>query len=434
MHLLVLFLIVFPLSLIAQTNPSLYVGIASTDATPPVGVPLGGYGGTGRRLKFFLDWGGKYPLASYLKPSHGVLDPLRAKTMIVKNNQRSFLFVSLDVIGISAEFHQDLKSRVKNFNFSEIFISATHTHSGPGALSKSKAWQIIAMDKFSREVYERLMTDVIESIELSYQRLEPAKLYATYFEAGDLHRNRRNKPGHTDPEARLLLAKNLEGEVLGGMINYAIHGCALGEENLLISADVSGGIERHLEKLLAPQSKGIPTILFMNGAEGDVTNVYNGAEGIERTGSLFAEKAEKALENLSPIGDDLSYSMNRITLAKGRFNFKKCGVGKKDIKIYLGQKALPRTADVWQIKMGDIRIYTFPGEPTTSIGFAAKEFSKKYSVGRPWIFGLTNNHMGYFLTPEEYAEGRYESCVTFHGPNAGVDLLNAHEAILKSKK
>ncbi len=39
----------------ANAQPNLMVGISSEDITPPVGTPLGGYGGTDRRLKLFLD-------------------------------------------------------------------------------------------------------------------------------------------------------------------------------------------------------------------------------------------------------------------------------------------------------------------------------------------------------------------------------------------
>jgi neutral ceramidase len=419
-------------SALAQTD--LLVGIGSTDATPEVGTPLGGYGGSGRRLKYFLDWGNRYPLATYLRPSNGVLDPIRAKSMVVQNHQRKILFVSLDVVGITIDVYQSLQKRLKHFKFDEIILTATHTHSGPGALTRSFLWQVMAMDKFEREIYEAFIDSIVLSVELAHNSRVPATLHQTKFQVPEIHRNRRGRPGHMDSEARVLLAKNAEGEIIGGMVNFAIHGCALGESNLLFSADVSGGIERHMEKLIAGNQKIWPTILFVNGAEGDVSNSHGGRDGIELTGDIFAQKARPALAALKKVDPVITYSRIDTQLDRARINLKKCEASKKEIKIPVSNKMLPRLAGLWQVKLGDILIMTFPGEATTDIGFSAKALARQYQEHNPWIFGLANGHMGYFVTPEEFAEGGYETCVAFHGPNAGAKILEAHKELLRSKQ
>jgi neutral ceramidase len=429
-----LFLFVFSFLSHAQTKTPLYVGLSAVDSTPPVGTPLGGHGGGGRRLKWLVDWGRKFPYATFMTPSKGILDPIRSKAMVVKNNQRSLLFISIDAVGVTIDVYQDLKKRLAHLNFSEIFISATHTHSGPGALSKSWVWQIVAMDRFNQTVYNEIINGMVQSAEEANANIVPAELFSTTFSVPEIHRNRRNKPGHMDSEARVLLAKNNSGQVIGGLVNFAIHGCALPSENLLFSADVSGGIERHMERMLTASGAKQPIMLFINGAEGDVTNVHGDADGIEIAGSIFAEKASAALESLAPVEPVMSYSRIDKTLDKARINLKKCGAGKKEIKIYIGKKALPRVASLWQIKLGDLHIFTFPGEPTTSVGFSMKDTARRYGSQKPWIFGLTNGHMGYFTTPDEYEEGGYETCVDFHGKNSAIHLLEAHEEILKASK
>jgi len=431
--LLKLFLL-FCLSWSAWAQTDLLVGLGSTDATPEVGTPLGGYGGSGRRLKYFLDWGNRYPLATYLRPSTGVLDPIRAKSMVVQNHQRKLLFVSLDVVGITIDVYKTLKQRLKHLNFDEMILTATHTHSGPGALTRSFLWQVMAMDKFEREIYDAFIDSIVRSVELAHQSMVPATLHQTSFMVPEIHRNRRDRPGHMDSQAQVLLAKNAEGEIIGGMVNFAIHGCALGESNLLFSADVAGGIERHMEKLIAGNQKLWPTILFVNGAEGDVSNSIGGRDGIEVTGDIFAQKARPALALLKKVEPVMTYSRIDTKLDRARINLKKCGAGKKEIKIPVSAKMLPRVAGLWQIKLGDILMMTFPGEATTDIGFSAKALARQYQENNPWIFGLANGHMGYFVTPEEYAEGGYETCVAFHGPQAGKMILEAHKELLKNKQ
>lgn len=424
----------------ALAEPSeLYAGAASFDITPPVGTPLGGSGGFPRRYKYLVDWFGQHPYANLFTPSIGVHDPLHSKAFVLKNRKSQILFLSLDLIGVTIELYDKLKVDLKKLGFDEVIISATHTHSGSGALSKSWLWEYLAMDKFNQTVYDQFMNGVMRSVELAYQQLEPAELQAGSFDVEEIHRNRRGRPGHMDNRANLLIAKAIgSNRTIGGIVNYAVHGMAMGGDDLLFSADISGGIERHLENLFGgSQNVRKPTMLFVNGAEGDVTTVYGGSHGIEVSGKIFAEKASAAIPQMRKIDSDWKIRSIKINMPKARVSLATCGVeiGKKPIhlNIYIGKKPAPRTATVWQLELGDINIMTFPGEPTTDIGEAAKAIAEAQGFKDPWIFGLTNGHMGYFVTPDEYSKGGIEGCTALHGPKAAATLLNAHEELMKAK-
>ncbi len=425
-----------------RSHPAEFMaGAASFDITPPIGTPLGGTGGFPRRYKYLIDWFGKHPYANFFTPSQGVHDPLRSKALILKNSKSAILFLSLDLVGVTSELYEKLNSDLKrSAEFDEVIISATHTHSGSGALSTSWLWEILAMDQFNQTVYDDFIAGVKKSIELARERLEPAVLASASFDVEEIHRNRRGRDGHMDNRANLLLAKTPDGtRAIGGIVNYAIHGMAMGGSGFLFSADVSGGIERHLEKLLAgPSGARLPTMLFVNGAEGDVTTSFGGSAGVEKSGAIFASKAAPVISNLKPIEPDWRIRKLAVKMPKARLNLGVCGtqVGKKplNVNLFIGKKAAPRVATVWQIEIGDIGIFTFPGEPTTDIGEAAKATARAQGVKDPWIFGLTNGHMAYFVTPEEYREGGVEGCSALHGPQAASLLLNAHESLLKSKR
>lgn len=58
-------------------------GLAVSEGTPEIGVPLAGFGGA-RRRTIPLDVFDRYPYATYLKPSVGVCDPIRAKAMLLR--------------------------------------------------------------------------------------------------------------------------------------------------------------------------------------------------------------------------------------------------------------------------------------------------------------------------------------------------------------
>ena len=101
----------------------LSVGLAAVDATPEIGVPLSGF--SGRRI---LPWDviDRYPYSTFLKPSIGVLDPIRAKVMFLDNGQQKLLFMSVDVVAITKDLRADIIKGLSQFgiNSSNIFISA----------------------------------------------------------------------------------------------------------------------------------------------------------------------------------------------------------------------------------------------------------------------------------------------------------------------
>jgi hypothetical protein len=70
------------------------------------------------------------------------------------------------------------------------------------------------------------------------------------------------------------------------------------------------------------------------------------------------------------------------------------------------------------LEINGVRMFCFPGEPGVELGLDLK---KRFPGS--WILGLTNDHLGYFLTEEEYARGGYERLVSFYGPKMGPWLI-----------
>ena len=426
----------FAVKVQAADVPELYVGAAAVDVTPPIGTPLGGYGSIVRRMPGLLDWLNQYPYANFFAPSLGSLDPIRSKAVILKNSQRMTVFISLDVVGVTADLHDTLVAKLKPLGFDDVFVSAIHTHSGPGALSKSWVWEILAMDSFNQTVYNGFIAGVMESVQKAYAALEPADLYASSFMAPNLHANRRGHPGHMDNKANLLLAKARDGRWIGGIANYAIHGTILDETNRLFSSDAPGGIERALESALSLDiDQKHPTIAFINGAEGDVAPAYvSGAAGILQTGQEFAALAMASLTTARKIPPEWKVQQITTKLPMARVNLGKCGfdIGKDEVNmnLYIGAHALPRMALLSQIEIGDIFMMTWPGEPTTTSGQMTRDIATAHGKKDVWILGLTNGHMGYFVTPAEWTEGGYEPCVNLNGPTAVGKIVSAHGTIL----
>jgi len=60
---------------------------------------------------------------------------------------------------------------------------------------------------------------------------------------------------------------------------------------------------------------------------------------------------------------------------------------------------------------------TIPGEGLVELGWEIYEDTGNMKFNRTFLAGYSNNHMGYFATPDQYDLGGYESQLTFWGIN-----------------
>jgi hypothetical protein len=67
----------------------------------------------------------------------------------------------------------------------------------------------------------------------------------------------------------------------------------------------------------------------------------------------------------------------------------------------------------------------FPCEPISDIGLAAKAAAREAGYKTPAIVALTNDWLGYCLTPEKYNKGGYEPTMSFYGDQFGPTLMSA---------
>src|SRR5437762_5608033 len=136
----------------SPSQPELRAGAASVEIALPQGVPLAGYGSVARRAFPYVHG---YEYAKLFKPSTGTHDAIRAKSMVLISGDKKLLFVSLDVAGVTAEMYEDLLAKLAPLGYQrdQVFVAATHTHSGPGTLSRRWLWQFLASDRYQDKIY-----------------------------------------------------------------------------------------------------------------------------------------------------------------------------------------------------------------------------------------------------------------------------------------
>jgi len=83
-------------------------------------------------------------------------------------------------------------------------------------------------------------------------------------------------------------------------------------------------------------------------------------------------------------------------------------------------------------------VVTLPGEPLIELGWWVRNDTQDLGFDLTFLAGYSNNHMGYFATPDEYDIGGYESQLTFWGIDTAAMIRagckRAASAVAPSKK
>jgi neutral ceramidase len=232
----------------------LRAGFASSEITPSIGTPLGGYLG---RPQF---------------AALGIHDPLFAKALALDHEGGTVLLFTLDLLGLTQERAASIAEavgRACGLPSGQVVIACTHTHSGPSTLP------LRGMPYVSEGYFDYLTAQMVRAGRAALAGLRPARLLVGQGRS-DVGINRRverggvvglgENPAGTYDDA-LLALRFLDAETertLGVVTAYGCHLTSLGERNMLISAEWAGLAMAALERQL-----GCPCLYF-NGPFGNV--------------------------------------------------------------------------------------------------------------------------------------------------------------------
>ena len=439
-YLIALMLLIHSLQAISQEH-QLLVGMMGLDLKPKIGIPLAGYGSSQRRLPEFVDWRFRHRESTLFRPSEGQHSPIRSKVMVLRKGSENVVFISLDTIGIEARFVKDIARKLKGYGIKEknIVVSATHTHGGPGTLSRRLPLEVIAVDFFRKENYDHILRMVVQSVKGALADLRPAGLYKSKALIKDVQKNkwRRKDENHFDNRASFLLAKDLATDQwMGGLVNFSIHGGTMPIGLMHFSSDVNGAIEKELENYvnsLNGISFGPVTFLFMNGAEGDVGgNSDRSVENVDLLAKKFIHDAKSAFhaDHLTSVEPKISSRKKKIFVGIPTLPMKGCQKGLfgkiPDWMKFNLYPLLPAHSFISKIEVGDITYLTWPGEASTQLGHDLQELAISRGARDPVVLGLVNDYMTYFTTKDEYKEKAYDSCSSMYGWKGGGRIIKAH--------
>jgi neutral ceramidase len=410
--------------LLPSTVLAFTAGASSVEVEVPAGVPLAGYGSFPRRA-WIPDVLGRFPNAFWFNPSSGVHDPLRVRALAIESGGLRVFWLSMDLVAVDPTLVADVRARLADAGGvpPTLIVSASHTHSGPGAYAESAFWGFIAAERESAAVRKVIVDGMEKAAREAERRRAPARLAWGKTTVTDVAASRLDQP--LDPELGFLKVMAGDGRPIALVWNYAVHGAALGRANSLLSGDLMAEASARLEK-----ETGAP-VLFVNGAAGDVSPIKRGWAGVESAGAALASAAIAAWRTVPP-GRDLTLTVvqSDVSLPAPAVSLRNC-TGRwvpRAARIGLG-RALPSVAGLTAVRIGGTAWVTVPGELQTRLGLDIKAAGRR-GFDETFIAGYSNDYLGYFLTPQDYGRPSYIACGSLYGETGGEIVRDAAVELL----
>lgn len=417
--------IVSPETQSAESSPILYLGRAKIEITPQIGTPLAGYG---RRKG---------------RPSTSVHDPLYARAIVLHQGVEKVVFVTADLVLIDAELREAVLKKIRlrmPLEKANLILSATHNHSGAGAIG-GRFWERFIMGRHRKKVFEELTSKIAEAALEASRNLVRVEIEYGETDIQSLVENRMDERIHTPKKLKVLRftlkhsAKGMEHRVSDasshsskterpyarGSMPYADSRLVLAHlifmsahptlfsERYAFSADFPGQLAHFLEETY-PES----TSLFINGAAADLrphtASFSNSPDRVKAYGFALSEEVKKM--KYSPVSLNQPW---RLVWLKTRLPRVQAKAGFVKIPSLLGGRIFPRHSYLQGARLGPFVFLTFPGELASEIGEEIESRVKAYHL-KPLIVGYANDYIGYVIPERHYHHSdHYESRASFYG-------------------
>ena len=449
-----------PLTVCAHAAESLEAGVATADITPPLGYRMSGY--FSERL------------------ATGVLNPLKAKALVLNQGDVRVAVVCCDLIGLARDVSaraRQAASKTTGIPAEHILLAATHTHTGPlyaGALRKH--FHDLAVAEHGNDACEAadypalLVARIAGVIKEAADAAGPVRLAAGTAEQQGLSFNRRfhmkdgtvrfnpgmknpdivRQAGPIDPGVGIVTVRTpADKHPRAAIVNFALHLDTVGGTQY--AADFPYFLEGRLREAWGD---GV-TLLFGTGACGDINHLDfpNGNRlKTEVIGRTLGETVAGA--DLKPLASPtLSVAQKVVRVPLQAFTKDEVAWAKETmhevasrevpflerVRAYkilacemrrAGEAAdgtLPIEVQVVRVSR-DVAVVGLPGEVFVDLGLAIKQASP---FATTLVIELCQDAPGYIPTTKAFKEGSYETVNSRVAPGGGEQMVEAAVALLQ---
>ena len=457
---------------------SLSVGFAATDITPPLGLPMAGYG-------------------SRDELSQSVTDPLSAQALVLQSGDVSCAVVCCDLIGLEADFVAEVRERaaaLSGLSADHIMICCSHTHWGPVVTGGGYLVRLLrdaVSGDYRAELVEKLaqlvaaaQTARVPAVAgwgsgfahgISFNRRlvgpdfktdmhlvlepEPAAVaseagndLALAWEPGEHMGPRLSEPleeldgrrvGPADAEVPLLRFDKTDGTPLAALANFACHAVCGGDSFYGYSADYVGHARAAFAAVV-----GCP-MLFADGCAGDQVPRWRQHDARQRVGKSLGAEAAKVWLGVDERAGEVELAVARADvflplnpnikpLAEAQAALDAHPEPESNKAVWEREMLALATetqgmtegypVEVWALRVGDCGLVALAGEVLVEIGMQIKQRSP-FPV--TLVVSLANGCVGYLPTDNACREGGYEPNWSPVGPGTERVLVEAAVALLE---
>lgn len=374
------------------------------EITPPAGTPLAGYS---RRKS---------------KPSQGVRDPLYVRAVSLSDGEDTALLLSADLLVFPPPLVEKLVQRISsewNLPRQALLLTATHTHSGPGAVAQGPLYPIV-FGRYSRQREQEFTNRIMEAIRQAMEHRQPVRWGFKSSEEllGDLIENRMLPGAPVDGGLRVLMLEGMNGRPLAVVVNASAHPTLLSSKEMRFSGDYPGELARRVEALY-PGS----TCLFVNGTAGDLRPLKRALgrsndEAVDRFGETLAEGTTGLINQMHlQAKGDLAVWGGWFPLPPPRIR-----IGWLRLPPFLGRRILPSASYLNLAALDRTLLVPLEAEMTAELG---SRLRTQLSALRfePLLLGYANGYLGYAMTSDQYRQMGYEVQMSWYGPFGGEKLV-----------
>ncbi len=390
---LVLLLLLF----VNSAHATILAGRAKVIITPEIGEPSAGF------------------LTRLGRGMEGVIQDLEANALYLDFGMKQYVFCSVDHLGILDTMHREIVERVKmhdQLKNAEIFISSSHTHSGPGGYIDLPVLGWMLAGKYDTKAVESTIESIASVIINSSKDLTEVKLGCGYGFTEGMTQIRNSVRGKLPPceEISVIKLEKNNGELYSILFSYATHPYLIGTHCMKFSPDWIGYAR---EELKDKNGQDI-AVLYVNGAQGDLACCRNKPMGEEMCSDYGRAIADKILE----IAENIETS-NEVEIKTQKYIY--------EFHPKVNDMPLPFLGDIESeinlIVINEKHAFlTIPGEMFASYDHLLKKEAKELGYENLTIFGITNGAHGYILPVKDWKNSTKKT-TSFGGKSYGKKLM-----------
>ena len=357
----------------------LKVGWGTASITPPPGTPMAGYS------------------ARKSKPATGVHDDVMVKAVAFSDGTDTAVVVGADMLLIPPNVADAVRAAVAKetpLTANNIFFTASHSHDSVGAFMPGLI-AAISFGKYNPNIPPMLAKAFTSAVLDAYKSMEPAKFAHGVIDAHQYIHNRTRNAG-VDPVLNWMLIEKANGKRCY-MMRFSGHPTILDDDNMLISAEYPGYLQRAVENATGA------TAVYLGGAVGSMSPSAPDAptpfEKCEAMGNVLAKLVLDASQNPSftnsadvasiSIPIDLPPLQVRLFSTKWRLS---------PLSRFI--TGLHTTGWMSAVRVGDAVFVNAPGDFSGEIASTWRDWAKPKGIDL-WVSGFSGEYIGY-ISPDRY--------------------------------